>query len=215
MLAVVTGTTLYLHGITIGFKTYNLVFTTIMVFGTLGYFYKEDLKRSLRAAITFGAMVVAHILIYLNLFRHGIGVSSARVGVTAILEFGVAGIILIVVGGEPSMAIVNDLLSSAMGNQCRMNCTTSGGRNGRWRKSASRGSTIAIRKPALIPRTSGCMLPARVDGSRRIRSWAIRSIRKHLTATRTRVVILPIGSIRLGFTLSSMEAVCMTRQISL
>jgi hypothetical protein len=99
VLAVVAGTTLYLHGITISFKTYNLVFTTIMVFGTLGYFYKEDLKRSLRAAITFGAMVVAHILIYLNLFQHGIGVSSARVGFTVILEFGVAGIILIVVGG--------------------------------------------------------------------------------------------------------------------
>ncbi|MDE3180228.1 MAG: hypothetical protein KGM47_11300 [Acidobacteriota bacterium] len=96
---IAVATVLALHGITISFKAFNLGFSAVMVFGILGYFYKIDLRRSRRAAVTFGAMIVAHVLVYLYLFRHGIGVSSAAIGFTGIPEIGVAGIILIVVGG--------------------------------------------------------------------------------------------------------------------
>ena len=99
VLVVTVGTLLALHGVSFSFRWFNLAITTVTVFGGLGYFYSEDLRRSIRCRTVFSAMLAGHVCLFLFLFRHGIGVSSAAIGFTAIPEAGVAGVILIVLGG--------------------------------------------------------------------------------------------------------------------
>src|SRR5579883_1671017 len=68
-----------------------------------------------------------------------------------------------------------------------MNCITPGGRNGRgwgrWKKSALRGSTIAIRKPALIQLISGCIHRVWADGKAPTPYAVVSSTRSPLTGT--------------------------------